>query len=191
MARLAHLFHYTGFPLRESNVTTRLVLNELDVNLSSLAPRLVIVVVIVVSGSRNAWTLDASSIAVAVASQRVVSAGTVLSIGILDVGHSLICSDGVLSAWLRVSMAELGMMLILGCGDYCVWLEIRDLVKCSSSRLGGKKVGWGKRAAESEKGKGKKDNCELRDYGVDVHVGDEWAVTSETNKWSEVFRVFT
>ena len=83
----AHLLHYTGFPLREGNVTTRLVLNELDVNLSSLAPRLVIVVVIVVGSSRNAWTLDAPSIAVAVAGQRVVSAGTVLGIGILDVGH--------------------------------------------------------------------------------------------------------
>lgn len=87
MPRLAHLLHYTGFPLRESDVTTRLVLDELDVNLSSLAPRLVVVIVIVVSSSRHAWTLDASSIAIAVTSQRVVSTGAVLGIRILDVGH--------------------------------------------------------------------------------------------------------
>lgn len=48
-------------------------------------------------------------------------------------------------------MAELGMMLIFRCGDYCVGLEIGALVKCSSSRLGGS--GLWEAATESEKGK--------------------------------------
>ena len=68
-------------------------------------------------------------------------------------------------------MAELGMMLILGCGDYCVWLEIRDLVKCSSSRLGGKKWAEGSGRPSLKRGKGKKNSCE--------YISVMMAVTSE------------
>jgi hypothetical protein len=44
----SYLFHDAGFALGESNVSTRLVLDELDLNLSTLAAGLVIIVVVVV-----------------------------------------------------------------------------------------------------------------------------------------------
>jgi hypothetical protein len=53
-ARRAHLLHNTSFALGEGNVPTRLVLDELDLNLSPLATGLVVVIVVVVccAGSR-------------------------------------------------------------------------------------------------------------------------------------------
>ena len=68
-------------------MTTRLVLNKFDVNLPPLATGLVIVIIVVVCGGRHAWALDSSSISVAGAREGVVSAGAVLSIRVLDVGH--------------------------------------------------------------------------------------------------------
>src|SRR3712207_3209929 len=53
-----YLLHDTGLALGKGNVATRLVLDELDFNLSSLAAGLVVVVVIVVGGSAGA--LDAA-----------------------------------------------------------------------------------------------------------------------------------
>jgi hypothetical protein len=53
-----YLLHDAGLALGKSNVSTRLVLDELDLNLSALASGLVIVVVVVV-GSR-AWALGAA-----------------------------------------------------------------------------------------------------------------------------------
>jgi len=56
-----HLLHNAGLTLREGDVSTRLVLDKLDLNLSPLTTWLVIVVVIIISGSgRGARTLDAS-----------------------------------------------------------------------------------------------------------------------------------
>jgi hypothetical protein len=57
-----YLLHDAGLSLGEGNVTTRLVLDELDLDLSSLAARLVVVVVIVVGGRSvgGALSLDAS-----------------------------------------------------------------------------------------------------------------------------------
>ena len=53
-----YLLHDTSLALGEGDVPTRLVLDELDLNLSSLAAGLVIIVVVVVgSGAR---TLDAA-----------------------------------------------------------------------------------------------------------------------------------
>ena len=53
-----YLLHDTGLALGKGDVTTRLVLDELDLNLSSLAAGLVVVVVIVVGSSAGA--LDAA-----------------------------------------------------------------------------------------------------------------------------------
>jgi hypothetical protein len=43
-----HLLHDTRLPLGEGNVATRLILDELDLNLSALATGLVLIIVIVV-----------------------------------------------------------------------------------------------------------------------------------------------
>ena len=53
-----YLLHDTSLALGESNMATRLILDELDLNLPALAARLVVVIVVVVgSGAR---TLDAA-----------------------------------------------------------------------------------------------------------------------------------
>jgi hypothetical protein len=49
-----HLLHDTGLALGEGNVSTRLVLDELDLNLPALAAGLVVVVVVVVGGRARA-----------------------------------------------------------------------------------------------------------------------------------------
>lgn len=69
------LLHDTGFALGKGNVTTRLVLDELDFNLSSLTTGLVIIVVVVVGGSsgrRGALPLDASVLGHAIAIALVI-----------------------------------------------------------------------------------------------------------------------
>jgi small neutral amino acid transporter SnatA (MarC family) len=77
---ISYLLHDAGFALRKGDVTTRLILNELDLNLPALAARLVVVVVIVVSSSAGARTLDASALAVAILEVvvLVVSVGGIL-----------------------------------------------------------------------------------------------------------------
>jgi hypothetical protein len=57
----ANLLHNSCLALRESDMPTRLVRDEFDFNLSSLATRLIIVVVIVI-GSRRALALDAATV---------------------------------------------------------------------------------------------------------------------------------
>ena len=79
----SYLFHDPSLALREGNVPTRLVLDELDVNLSPLAPRLIIVVVVVIGCRTHARAFDATSIS-AIAGH-VVVAGR--SIGVSNVGH--------------------------------------------------------------------------------------------------------
>ena len=64
--------------------------------------------------------------------------------------------------WLGLGLyGRIGYDVDLGCGDYCVGLEIGDFVKCSSLSLGGAQ--WRKAATESEKGK---TQCS----GVDGHM---------------------
>ena len=81
------LLHDAGFSLGESDVPTRLVLNELDLNLSSLATALVIIIVVIVSGRRNSGTLGASRLD-AVAGE-VVAWGRLIKTGgrIGDISH--------------------------------------------------------------------------------------------------------
>lgn len=54
------LLHDTSLALRESNVSTRLVCDELDLDLSALASGLVIVIIIVVGG-RGSLALDTAT----------------------------------------------------------------------------------------------------------------------------------
>ena len=62
----AYLLHDTSLALGEGDVTTRLVLDELDLDLAPLATGLVVVVVIVVGGSAGARALDTSGLAVTI-----------------------------------------------------------------------------------------------------------------------------
>jgi hypothetical protein len=56
----AYLLHNTGLALRESNMATRLILNELDLNLATLATRLVIIIILIVGA--HAVSLGAPAI---------------------------------------------------------------------------------------------------------------------------------
>lgn len=58
----AHLLHDTGLALREGDVPTRLVLDELDLDLAALATRLVVVIIVVVGGGRGALSLHAAAL---------------------------------------------------------------------------------------------------------------------------------
>jgi len=83
------LLHDTRLPLGECDVTARLVGDELDLNLSSLASGLIVVVVIVV-GSRGSLTFDAARLAHRIAvSGGVLVEGRWRSLVVLvgDVGH--------------------------------------------------------------------------------------------------------
>lgn len=93
-ARVAdtYLLHDSSLSLGEGDVPSRFVLDKLDVNLSPLATGLVVVVVVVVGSGTDARTLDASSIAIAIAGERVVGARALVGIGVLDVGHRTRCS---------------------------------------------------------------------------------------------------
>lgn len=67
MACPTYLLHDTSLALGEGDVTTRFVLDELDLNLPPLAARLVVVVVVVVrGGGGGALALDAASFAGAI-----------------------------------------------------------------------------------------------------------------------------
>lgn len=91
--QFVRLLHDTRLALRECDVTTRFIGNELDLNLSSLASRLVIVVIVVV-GSRWALAFD-TAIIVAVSESVVIEGGWGAFSVVGDVGHC-----GVLSGLL-------------------------------------------------------------------------------------------
>jgi hypothetical protein len=72
---VTYLLHDAGLPLAECDMSTRLVLDELDLNLSSFTAGLVIVVVVIVCGRRTR-TLGATAFTkstVAVADRVVVT----------------------------------------------------------------------------------------------------------------------
>ena len=83
--RMSDLLHDSCLTLRKGDVSTRFVLDKLDVNLSPLAPGLVVVVIIIIGGSAHARTLDTSSVCTVAIVGRV-EAGRV-GVGIGDVGH--------------------------------------------------------------------------------------------------------
>lgn len=71
---MTNLLHDTSLALGEGDVSTRLVLDELDLNLATLATRLVIIVVVVV-GSAGTRALDASALERAIAILKIVLGG--------------------------------------------------------------------------------------------------------------------
>ena len=66
-------------------MSTRLVLDELDVNLPPLTSRLVIVVVVVIGRGTHTRTLDAASVGAVAVVGRVEARR--MSVGVGDVGH--------------------------------------------------------------------------------------------------------
>lgn len=69
-----NLLHDASLSLGEGDVSTRLVRDELDLNLSALASRLVIVIIVVVGG-RCASSLDAARFSAAIAHGVLIEAG--------------------------------------------------------------------------------------------------------------------
>lgn len=116
-----YLLHDSGLALGEGDVPTRLVLDELDLNLPALAAGLVVVVVIIV-GSR-AWTLGAAvlggskgAIAVVVERRRRV----LVVVGDFG-GHGRGCAGW----WLRVFGGRGPKLLPAGvCGEVPVKLAV-------------------------------------------------------------------
>lgn len=72
--RSTYLLHDTSLSLGESNMPTRLVGDELDLNLATLAPWLVIIVVVVVGGSLTS-SLDPTGFSTAVTQGVFIEAG--------------------------------------------------------------------------------------------------------------------
>lgn len=60
--KFIRLLHDTRLPLRECDVTTRFVLDELDFNLSSFSSSLFIIVIVVVSCHGGSRTLSTSGV---------------------------------------------------------------------------------------------------------------------------------
>jgi len=86
-----NLLHDTSFALGEGDVATRLVADELDLNLATLAAALFVVVVIVV-GRARARALDATAlcggiVAIADRMRLVEFGGRRLVVLVGDVGH--------------------------------------------------------------------------------------------------------
>ena len=89
----AYLLHDAGFALGESNVATRLILDELYFDLSAFTARLVVIVVVVVDVLVRTGALDAtvriagSERAVASASAGIVVPGRGIGIVVGDFGR--------------------------------------------------------------------------------------------------------
>ena len=83
-----HLLHDTSLSLGECDMATRLISDELDLNLSALASWLIIIVVVVVCGSLTR-SLDATRFnCVAIADSVLIeSRGRTLVVLVGDVGH--------------------------------------------------------------------------------------------------------
>lgn len=85
----ANLLHDASLSLGESDVATRLILNEFDLDLSSLATWLVIIVIIVISRGTHARTFGAATFegTVAGSSQIILGRRRFVVSDIGDIGH--------------------------------------------------------------------------------------------------------
>lgn len=89
-----NLLHDTSFPLGESDVPTRLVADELDLNLATLTTALIIVVFIVIRGTLSR-TLDTATLGCTAIGLRIVEfGGRRLVVLFCDVGHCFCLSGG-------------------------------------------------------------------------------------------------
>jgi hypothetical protein len=85
--RSADLLHDTSLALREGDVATRLVLDELDLDLATLTATLLIVLIVILTSHGGSWALGTTGVAAGtgevVTRRRLVKAGG----GVSDVGH--------------------------------------------------------------------------------------------------------
>jgi hypothetical protein len=118
-ARATYLLHDTGLALGEGDVSARLVLDELDLDLSALAAGLVIVVVVVI-GCRARSLNTATGIA--------LLQGAIVAIGVVvDRGRRVLVVLGDFGGhggcwwnhWLRLFL-EFGSPKLLAAGRCCV-----------------------------------------------------------------------
>ena len=93
---VTNLLHDAGLALGEGDVSTRLVLDELDLDLASLATRLVIVIVVVVGGA-GTRALDASALEAAIAVLEVIGRGG--RVGLVIGGDLSHCCGLCCSCW--------------------------------------------------------------------------------------------
>ena len=99
-----HLLHDPRLSLRKSNVPTRFILDELDVDFPPFSAWLVVVVVVIVCCSGDARPLDASIVAVAIARRAqaiVLGTRAVLVVGVLNFGHGDLLRSTVKSLLVR------------------------------------------------------------------------------------------
>lgn len=90
---LTNLLHDASFSLRKGNMPSRLVADELDLNLATLASTLLVIIVVVV-GSRRSLSLDAtaflSAAAIATDGVRLVELGRGGLVRLIcNVGHGV------------------------------------------------------------------------------------------------------
>jgi len=87
----AHLFHDARLPFRKSDVTARLILDELDLDLSPLATRLIVIVVIIVGRRADTRALEAAILCrrctIAGRKRVILSRRWLLRVMFSDVGH--------------------------------------------------------------------------------------------------------
>jgi hypothetical protein len=147
-ASKSYLFHDTSFTLGECDMATRFVLNKLDINLSSLASRLVVIIVIVVAcRCTDASTLHSTRIAtLSIAGRKrvVVSRRRMVVVGFSDFTH-FCCFVALFCEYYAASQSGLGGLRRVFC------FEVRGR-KRKSERLG-----WA-----AEKAKSKADRTEWR-----------------------------
>lgn len=88
-AKQTYLLHDAGLALGEGNMATRLVADELDLDLAALATALLVVIIIVVvgAGTLHAARVIDGSVAVADVVSLVELVGRGLVVLIRDVGH--------------------------------------------------------------------------------------------------------
>lgn len=68
-------------------MTTRLVRDELDLNLSSLTTTLLIIIVIIIASCRHARALGTAWVESVTTAKRVIVGGGMVHVRIRDVGH--------------------------------------------------------------------------------------------------------
>jgi len=105
-------------------MATRLVCDELDLDLSSLATGLVIIIVVVVGG-RGTLTLDAAALNCTIAYSMVVETGWGTFVVVGDIGHGgIIWGSGMTQMTLLRYVPMTLLLKAQGCSVAKSWIEV-------------------------------------------------------------------